>query len=177
MSFSDDETNGHQKENQNSNQDSEQGIQKESSKNCEQDSEQTKDSNDKPSKVQNSLEENGKKDEELSSIVNPITAAEDVIKSNDLLKSADKVTSDSELQREQENASPCVSPPTCASPTSLKPTLIEDDDDQFLCPSSTGIQNNISVSGIPGSNNDIPVDKENPMRCVECGEEFLNHFR
>ena len=70
--------------------------------------------------------------------------------------------------------SPCVSPPTCASPTSLKPTLIEDDDEQFLCPSSTGIQSNISVSG---TNNDIPVDKENPMRCVECGEEFVNHFR
>ena len=28
-----------------------------------------------------------------------------------------------------------------------------------------------------GTNADIPVDKENPMRCVECGEEFVNHFR
>ena len=96
---------------------------------------------------------------------------------NDLLKATKNVNRESDLELEQTNPSPCVSPPTCASPTSLKPTLIEDDDDQFLCPSSTGIQSNISVSGMPGTNNDIPVDKENPMRCVECGEEFVNHFR
>ena len=108
----------------------------------------------------------------------PITATEDVISNNnDLLKATKNVNRESDLELEQQNPSPCVSPPTCASPTSLKPTLIEDDDDQFLCPSSTGIQNNISVSGMPGTNNDIPVDKENPMRCVECGEEFVNHFR
>ena len=96
---------------------------------------------------------------------------------NDLLKATKNVNRESDLELEHQNPSPCVSPPTCASPTSLKPTLIEDDDDQFLCPSSTGIQSNISVSGMPGTNNDIPVDKENPMRCVECGEEFVNHFR
>ena len=96
---------------------------------------------------------------------------------NDLLKATKNVNRESDLELEQTNLSPCVSPPTCASPTSLKPTLIEDDDDQFLCPSTTGIQSNISVSGMPGTNNDIPVDKENPMRCVECGEEFVNHFR
>ena len=94
-----------------------------------------------------------------------------------------EVNGESELQgdlnilKDDIQVSPCVSPPTCASPTSLKPTLIEDDDEQFLYPSSTSIQNNISVSGMPGTNNDIPVDKENPMRCVECGEEFVNHFR
>ena len=111
-------------------------------------------------------------------ILKPITATEDVISNNnDLLKATKNVNRESELELEHQNPSPCVSPPTCASPTSLKPTLIEDDDDQFLCPSSTGIQSNISVSGMPGTNNDIPVDKENPMRCVECGEEFVNHFR
>ena len=26
------------------------------------------------------------------------------------------------------------------------------------------------------TSNDIPVDKENPKRCVECGQEFSNHF-
>ena len=85
-------------------------------------------------------------------------------------------------------SSPCVSPPTCASPTSLKPTLIEDEDfgkqynnsdEHFLYPSkdSGGNSNSISVSGMSTNNADIPVDKENPMRCVECGEEFVNHFR
>ena len=87
--------------------------------------------------------------------------------------------------RNDNQISPCVSPPTCTSPTSLKPTLIEEDnmnrynnsEDQFLYPSNGGSQNNISVSGMSGNSTDIPVDKENPMRCVECGEEFVNHFR
>jgi hypothetical protein len=92
-----------------------------------------------------------------------------------------KITNDNPI-------SPCVSPPTCASPTSLKPTLIEDEDvvsqynnsdEHFLYPSKDtgGNPNNISVSGMSGTNADIPVDKENPMRCVECKEEFVNHFR
>ena len=96
---------------------------------------------------------------------------------------------DTSTSRDHSIVSPCVSPPTCASPTSFKPTLIEDQeasgghsnnvnsDDHFLCPASAGSQNHISTSGMSGTNTDIPVDKENPMRCVECGEEFLNHFR
>ena len=161
--FLDDNTNGHQNENENSNHDSNEQTQKDSENNCEEDSKQNQISDEKTKKVQNSFklsEQNGKNDGEESLFVKPATAAEDVINNND-----------------EQNSSPCVSPPTCASPTFLKPTLIEDDDDHFLFPSSIGIQNNISVSGIPGTNNDIPVDKENPMRCVECGEEFLNHFR
>ena len=76
-----------------------------------------------------------------------------------------------------------MSPPTCTSPNFLKPTIIVDDDinqdknpdDQFLSPPSfVGSQAHILVSG---NTTDIPVDKENPMRCVECGEEFVNHFR
>ena len=31
-------------------------------------------------------------------------------------------------------------------------------------------------SPLHGSEADIPMDKENPKRCVECGEEFANHF-
>ena len=81
--------------------------------------------------------------------------------------------------------SPCVSPPTCASPRSLKPTLIEDDamnnengpDGQFLFNSGIGSISSTLTSGLSGASTDIPVDKENPMRCVECGEEFVNHFR
>ena len=96
---------------------------------------------------------------------------------------------DTSTSRDHSIVSPCVSPPTCASPTSFKPTLIEDQeasgghsnnvnsDDHFLCPASAGSQNHISTSGMSGTNTDIPVDKENPMRCVECGEEFVNHFR
>ena len=96
---------------------------------------------------------------------------------------------DTSTSRDHSIVSPCVSPPTCASPTSFKPTLIEDQEasgghsnnvnsnDHFLCPASAGSQNHISTSGMSGTNTDIPVDKENPMRCVECGEEFVNHFR
>lgn len=81
--------------------------------------------------------------------------------------------------------SPCVSPPTCASPGSFKPTLIEYDgmnncnspDGQFLYHSGIGSVNNTLGSSMSGTSTDIPVDKENPMRCVECGEEFVNHFR
>merc|ERR1719510_1116612 len=55
--------------------------------------------------------------------------------------------------------SPCVSPPTCASPRSLKPTLIEDDamnnengpDGQFLFNSGIGSINSTLTSGLSGA--------------------------
>ena len=149
-------------------------------------------SNQNDSKVQNNSKPNTKQEtlakDDSNASINTMTAADVINNNNDNSSSIVKDAStplrvDTNTITDEGIVSPCVSPPTF--PTSLKPTLIEDDDvsqynhsdEQFLCPSNVS-QANVAANGVSvGNNTDIPVDKENPMRCVECGEEFVNHFR
>ena len=52
----------------------------------------------------------------------------------------------------------------------------EGGDDDVDCDSGPGSPSDADYQGIMDADADIPIDKENPLRCVDCGEEFQNHF-
>lgn len=50
-------------------------------------------------------------------------------------------------------------------------------DEEKHCENNNNGQEDIyGDPGSPPGDTDIPMDKENPKRCVECGQEFANHF-
>lgn len=53
------------------------------------------------------------------------------------------------------------------------------DDDDHHSDGSAGSNDDCSAAGSPNSttgSDSIPIDKENPRRCIACGKEFQNHF-